>query len=101
MDKNNLNNTYIFAGRREDDYSMVKVLKGPLQGAVIKIHTIKFGDKENPDGTLDLKINSDFIEKPIRDATKKQIDQTLGEIVVDIIQNYMMEDGFNNIIEIA
>ena len=98
---NKLDDLYAFAGKKEEDRSFVKVLRGPLAGAIIKIHTIKFGDHENPDGTMDLAINHDFVEQPSMTPTKEQVDEYMGMIVVDIIQNYMLSGGDTNLIEVA
>lgn len=99
---NNLDNLYAFADVGEkEDRSFIKILKGPLEGAVIKIHTIKFGEHENPDGTMDLHINHDFVEEPTMKPTDEQVNEVLGLVIVDILDQYMLGGELSGSFELA
>jgi hypothetical protein len=86
---NNLDDLYCFVTKKdagEDERSFIKVLKGPLKECIVKINSIRFADEENPDGTLNMEIDYDWVYKPSgKKFGQKKIMNTLGPIVVDIL----------------
>jgi len=89
MTSSNLNNTYCFAARKHDDQHVIKINKGPLKGAFVKINRVRFGTEEDNDGNIAIDINYTMVQQPKNTKlSEKQISAVLGPIVVDIIKNY-------------
>ncbi len=91
MTTNNLNDTYTFVTRHSDEKQFLKIIDGPLTGAVIQINHVNIPMRPDPDGKVRVGIDYDFIEQPMEPATKEVIDRTLGEVVIDIILYHKVE----------
>lgn len=54
-----------------------------IEGCIVAINWVKFGEEENPDGSFPLEINYDILE-----GTKpKGFDNIVGDLVIDIIED--------------
>lgn len=85
MTTNNLNDTYVFVNRRADSKQFLKIIDGPLMGAVVDIRHVQIPMRPDHDGKVRLNIDYDFVEPPEESQDASTITQVLGEIVVDII----------------
>lgn len=85
MTTNNLNDTYTFVTRHTDEKQFLKIIDGPLSGAVVNIRNVKIPLRPDPDGKVRLGIDYDFVEPPMEEQETDVINQVLGEIAVDII----------------
>lgn len=86
MTTNNLDDTYAFAARHSDGRQFIKILDGPLAGAVVDIKKVTIPTRPDNGENFTLSIKYDFIENPVEHPVDDSIiNQVLGEIAVDII----------------
>lgn len=89
-----MNNTeeigkYIILERSDLELPHIQILEGPLESNIFQINEIKFGEQENPDGSIDLHINYDLIKGNISEMAQDDVSQELGDIVIDILERQL------------
>lgn len=82
---NNLDNLYDFVIVEDEDYNNIRILRGDLEGAVIKVGKVSL-DEENET----LSFNFDFVKPPLSLPDFKVQEKIIGDIVVDIIEKHLI-----------
>ena len=82
------NKRYVFAQRKEDDFSCIKLLEGRYEGIIYKYDQVKFSTTENADGELPLKFTYDIMANPNDEDIKST---EFRNYIVDILVEVMEE----------
>lgn len=76
----------------EKKWACIKILKTPYENVIIEFGKLQFAEKENDDGSLTAEFDHNVIDsadKKIEDDEKFQ--HLLGDILIDILTNYLRE----------
>lgn len=75
-------------------WSCVKLLKKPYENVIIQFGRLKFSEKENDDGSLDASFEREIIDTAnvsSKVLETEKFNNMLGDILIDILQNYLNE----------
>ena len=90
------NRRYIFAQRKEDDFSCIKLLEGRYEGIIYKYNEVKFSTTENADGQLPLKFTYDIMANPNKEDVKSDdFRNYIGDILVECVEEQLKNGTFN------
>ena len=90
------NKRYVFAQRKEDDFSCIKLLEGKYEGIIYKYDQVKFSTTENADGQLPLKFTYDIMVNPNKeDVESNDFRNYIGDILVECVEEQLKNGTFN------
>ena len=89
------NKRYVFAQRKEDDFSCIKLLEGD-EGIIYKYDQVKFSTTENADGQIPLKFTYDIMTNPNKEDVKSDdFRNYIGDILVECVEEQLKNGTFN------
>ena len=84
------NKRYVFAQRKEDDFSCIKLLEGQYEGIIYKYDQVKFSTTENADGQIPLKFTYDIMANPNKEDVKSDdFRNYIGDILVECVEEQL------------
>ena len=90
------NKRYIFAQRKEDDFSCIKIMDGQFEGVIYKYNNVKLSQTENADGELPLKFTYDIMANPNKEDVKSDdFRNYIGDILVECVEEQLKNGTFN------
>ena len=90
------NKRYVFAQRKEDDFSCIKLLEGQYEGIIYKYDQVKFSTTENADGQIPLKFTYDIMANPNKEDVKSDdFRNYIGDILVECVEEQLKNGTFN------
>ncbi len=90
------NKRYVFAQRKEDDFSCIKLLEGQYEGIIYKYNQVKFSTTENANGQIPLKFTYDIMTNPNKEDVKSDdFRNYIGDILVECVEEQLKNGTFN------
>lgn len=88
------NSKYSFVQREGDDFTCIKLLEEKYEGVIYKYGNVKFGDKENADGTLPMIFDYDIVRNPnnLDVADNEDFMEYIGDILIELMEK-QLKDG--------
>jgi len=88
------NSKYHFVQRDGDDFTCIKLLEEKYEGVIYKYGNVRFGDKENPDGTLPMMFDYDILRNPNNKdvADDEDFMEYIGDILIELMEK-QIQDG--------
>jgi len=84
------NKRYVFAQRKGDDFSCVKLTEGIYEGIIYKYNQVKFAPTENERGEIPLKFTYDVMANPNKEEVDKEDFRVyIGDILVEIVEEQL------------
>jgi len=88
------NKKYAFVQKEGDDFTCIKLLEDKYEGVIYKYGKVKFGEKENPDGTLPMIFDYDIVKNPnnLEVADDEDFMEYIGDILIELMEK-QLQDG--------